>query len=313
MKTVKVILAMALGAASCQKSTEPGSAPATGSAAPSAPAAPAPAPAAAAQPADLASLFPGKAPKFPPPLTPLSFKSTDDDAKKALPQGPNERIKLNQFGGDIGLENVVLWANDDASKAWTRGVQLRIKKPVEEVKAKMTAAWGAPHETKKKEFIWVNPPEGLEAILKSASDGSEVDYYPIMDWQAFLGTGKGFGFEKEKPLVGMTPEEVEKTYPMEYNPDPDKKRMMLIFPSLPYNDGGVQVQLDATSGKVTAYQFSLDFDNTPDQGQLVKDMNARVSEKWGKPVKKWLNYRTFGKKPAITVTVNPTQLVFSLK
>jgi hypothetical protein len=310
MKNAKVIIALALVVAGCDKK-ESGTAPATGNAPPGAPAAPTPAPAAAAKSADLASLFPGKAPKLPPPFTPLGFQTTDDDAKKLLPEGPNKRLKLEQFGEDSGVE---LWANDTESKAWARSVQLRIKKPVEEIKAKVTAAWGSPQPNKSKGWVWINLADGIQATLKSAIDGTEVVYEPVMDWQAFLGNGKGFGFEKDKPLFGMSPDEVEKTYALEYYPNADKKRMMLNFPELPYSDNSVtKVMVDVDGGKVKSYQITLDFDGNAEPAKVAQQINALVTEKWGKPSKKWLNYRNFGKKPTITVTANPAQFVFSVK
>jgi hypothetical protein len=311
MRNVKAILALVLLTASCDKSKESGTAPAPGSAAPGAPTAPASAPAAAAKSADLATLFPGKAPKLPPPFTPLGFQSSDDDAKKLLPEGPNKRLSLDQFGDAAGVE---LWANDVNSKAWARSVQLRIKSPVDQIKPKLEAAWGAPQPNKSKHAVWINLADGIQATLKSTIDGAEVFYEPVMDWQAFLGDGKGFGFEKDRPLLGMSPDAVEKAYAIEYYPSDDKKRMMLNFPQLPYSDNSTtKVMVDVDGGKVKSYQATLDFDGGPEPAKVAEQINARITQKWGKPSKKWLNYRNFGKKPTITVTANPAQYAFSVK
>jgi hypothetical protein len=178
----------------------------------------------------------------------------------------------------------------------------------------MTAAWGPSLPNKEKNSVWINQADGIEATLKKAYDGSEILYGPILDWQAFLGTGKGFGFEKDKPLYGMSADEIEKTYPLEYYPSEDKKRLMLNFPPLAYSQSGyTKVMVDVDGGKVKSYQITIDLDGHPEAAKLIEQINARITEKWGKPTKKWLNYRNFGKKPTITVTQNPEQFVFSAK
>jgi hypothetical protein len=212
-----------------------------------------------------------------------------------------------------------MYAGDDK-----RILTMRYSAPGKETRALATAAWGKPtttKETSRDVSVWFNPEAKVRAKLESSDYASLTlqTYVPVAE---FLGSDKaGPAFQKDHPLIGMTPADVRKHYAAnvleksaeqnaatmaaiqkfagtKVNLGPSTDSMDLVYPPTEYGAYETKVHLYFNKGKVNRYTFDIAFEPFPQQKE---DVLALTTKTYGKPK----TAKEFGK-PVFVFRKSPT-------
>ena len=226
------------------------------------------------------ALFSGPKVTFPPPAAKLSLGMPEAAAKAAAPD-----LFAAKYGYKVpGFKGVELTVQITDGLVYQ--IYLKLDEPIEKVSAWMEKKWGKPRVSKNSigspELYFDSPDVGLRAKLEKYADTSSMlRYYTVMSKEQLLGTDpKLWGFEKA-PLIGMSQDDVLKTYAA-YRPTPrkdDPESIVLNFPALTTTEYGSSVDVRVKAGKVTGYSMSI---NTGGDADTDAAVAARLDALFGK-------------------------------
>jgi len=195
---------------------------------------------------------------FPAPIAKLAIGMTEADAKAAVPDlQPEKFVEAPDYEG---LETFVRITDGRVAQ-----VSAAIKKqPCDAVQAWLTKKWGAPLEltnsSGKKLAHYDSATAGLRAMVEERGGGScQLNYARVATTEQLLGTDpKLFGFEKTA-LIGMTQEDLMKTY-ADAMPKPradDPNSITISLPALTTSEYANHADVRLKDGKVTGYTLSI--------------------------------------------------------
>jgi hypothetical protein len=253
---------------------------------------------------DPATLFTGDKVTLPAVYGALTLGMTQDEAKKAMPNLPEDgTIETEEFP-DLRFNSDF----DDDSKKLTR---VYFSLPKADAIKFVTAKWGEPKKGTDlgKEVLWWFNPEGnlRVSVADSFSEGEAyvefTAYWPV---KQLLGEGKEIAFAKDAPLLGLTAAELEAKYPTWIKKESEAeakqnqediaklageeaKAIMgkptasidLEYPPTEWAKYWTPVHLSwSDEGKIERYWFGIDFEPHP----AAKDeLMAFFKAKWGEP------------------------------
>lgn len=275
---------------------------------------PASAPAPSKPKKPVAELFSPKAPTFPAIFNGVTPGMTVDEARKKIPaldkdlsfDLPDYDARARLYAGD---DKRILTMSFSAGK---------------ESMALATAAWGKPLLIKETgdPRVWFNP-EAKVRVKLEPTDYASVTFQTYVPAAEFLGSDKaGPAFQKDHPLIGMTPADVRKHYAANVletsaeqnaatlqaaqkfagtNADlgASKATVDLVYPPTEYESYEMKVNLHFNKGKVDSYRFDIAYRPFPQQKE---DVLALMKKTYGEPKKaKDLGHPilVFRKKPTI--------------
>jgi len=249
---------------------------------------PAPAPTATSQSADTAApaepapdlatvLLSSPKPTHPEPYKGIAPGATRADVAAAIPD----------LDGDVVAKDVqsrtratIRWSREDET---VESLYMLIGHP--DAKALAEQHWGPGTEAVTSggsEFVWFNPEAKLRAVMKPQRDGVSIHIEPYEPVATFLGTGEALGFAEEKPLIGMTLDELRAAYPAQVEGD-DEKSVHLDFAPTDHGEHFTRVNMRFDGkGRVESYYFPLAFRRQPD---AMDDYRKMLVDKWGEPKK----------------------------
>jgi hypothetical protein len=264
----------------------------------------------------VAELFSPKAPTFPAFFNGVTPGMTVDEARKKIP-GLDKDLGFDLPDYDTHAR---LHANDDK-----RILTMHFSAGKESM-ALATAAWGKPTQLKETgdPNAWFNPEAKVRAKLEPSGYAS-VELQTYVPAAEFIGSDKGGpAFQKDHPLIGMTPADVRKHYAanvLETSADKNaatlaaaqkfagtkadlgasKATVDLVYPPTEYESYEMKVYLHFEKGKVDRYNFGIAFRPFPQQKE---DVLALMKKTYGEPKKvKDLGdtYLVFRKKPTVKI------------
>lgn len=165
-------------------------------------------------------------------------------------------------------------------------IYMKLAEPFDKVSAWMEKKWGKPRMSKNSigspEYYFDSPDVGLRAKLEKYADTSSMlRFDPVIAKEHFLGSDpKQWGFETA-PLLGMTQDDLLKTYAA-YRPTPrkdDEGSIVLGFPPFTTTEYGSSVDVRVKDGKVTGYSMSI---NSGGDAETDAAIAARLEQLFGK-------------------------------
>ncbi|MGN6106095.1 MAG: hypothetical protein ACTHU0_13390 [Kofleriaceae bacterium] len=257
-------------------------------------AAPTAAPPAAKATAD--SLF-GASIGLPAPATKLELGMTRDEATAAAPEVLGEKYGYRL--PDVEGVKISVDISDKSSRVYA--VRVETPLPVDDLVAKLTAKWGKPRSVDGSHY-WNDGKLRVKAAAMASK--SQLTFQSALAFDALLGTEKErFGFE-QKPLIGMTREEIATTYARWTVIDgssPDTVQFSLPHTEISEYTGTVVSKL--AGGKVTGYTLSLSYDWEPSSKDKLA---ARLADRFGAP-KTRDSYVEFAGPPKVTADLRDDQ------
>jgi hypothetical protein len=259
---------------------------------------PASAPAPSKSKKPLTELFSAKAPTFPAFFNGVTPGMKVEEAQKRIP-GLDKDLRFELPDYDTGAS---LFANDDKrilTMSFSAGQQAL---------ALATAAWGKPtiiKESGRDTNVWLNPEAKVRAKVES-SPYSGVTLQAYIPAAELLGSNKaGPAFQKDHPLIGMTPNDVRKHYGTnvletsaaknaatlaaaqrfagtKVDLGASKESVDLVYPPTEYGSFETKVNLYFDKGKVHRYTFGVDYEAFPQQ---KADVLALMKKTYGEPKK----------------------------
>ena len=229
-----------------------------------------------AAPKPAADLFPGPKVSLPTPVAKLALDMPEAEAKAAAP---------DLFAAKYGYEpQKGVEINAQIEKGRLYQIYVEIDEPYETVRGWLDKKWFPPRETKNSignPVVYYDSPDvGLRATLEKSASNSMLRYYRVVSLEQLLGKdGKQWGFETT-PLIGMTQDELMKTYAA-YHPTPrddDPGSIMLAFPPLTTSEYGSHASVRVKDGKVTGYTLSI---STGGDAAADAAVVARIEQMFG--------------------------------
>lgn len=253
---------------------------------------------------DPATLFAGDKVTMPPTYGALKLGMTQAEAKAAMAELPEDGTIKSEAYADI-------WFNTDFDDDTTKLSRVYFSLPKADAIKFATEKWGAPQEgtdLDAKVQWWFNPADNLRASIgDSFSEGeAHVEFSSYMPLAQFIGEGKEIAFEKDAPLLGLTPADLDAKYPKWVKKESvedakksqediaklageDAKALMgkptasidLEYPPTEWAKYWTNVHLSWTDeGKLERFWFGIDFEPHP----AAKDeIFALFKKKWGEP------------------------------
>jgi hypothetical protein len=252
-----------------------------------------------------AMLFVGDAVTLPPTYGALKLGMTQAEGKAAMADLPEDgTIKSEAYEG--------IWFNTDFDDDTTKLDRVYFNMPKADAVKAATEKWGPPQEgtdsLDAKLLYWFNPAENLRVSIGDSYTEGEAQiefthYWPVAQ---LIGEGKELAFEKDAPLLGLTPAELEAKYPkwIKKESEDDAKKSQediaklagedvkalmgkptasidLEYPPTEWGSYWTPVHLSWTDeGKLERFWFGIDFDGHP----AAKDeIFALFTKKWGEP------------------------------
>ncbi|PRP99611.1 hypothetical protein [Enhygromyxa salina] len=253
---------------------------------------------------DPATLFTGDKVTMPSTYGALKLGMTQAEAKTAMADLPEDGTIKSESYPDI-------WFNTGFDDETTKLTRVYFNLPKADAIKFATEKWGAPQEgtdLDAKVLWWFNPADNLRvSIGDSYSDGEAhiefTHYWPITQ---LIGEGKELAFEKDAPLLGLTPADLDAKYAtwVKKESEEDAKKSQediaklageeakalmgkptasidLEYPPTEWGKYWTPVHLSWTDeGKIDRFWFGLDFEPHP----AAKDqIFALFKQKWGEP------------------------------
>jgi hypothetical protein len=253
---------------------------------------------------DPATLFAGDKVTLPTVYGALKLGMTQDEAKAAMADLPEDgTIKTEAYDG--------IWFNTDFDDDTTKLTRVYFNLPKADAIKFATEKWGAPKEGTdlgKPVQWWFNGADNLRvSIGDSFSEGEAhvefTSYWPVTQ---LIGEGKEIAFEKDAPLLGLTPADLDAKYAVwvKKESEEDAKKSQediaklageeakvlmgkptasidLEYPPTEWGKYWTPVHLSWTDdGKIERFWFGIDFESHP----AAKDeIFALFKAKWGEP------------------------------
>ncbi|MBA3463518.1 MAG: hypothetical protein H0T46_26415 [Deltaproteobacteria bacterium] len=215
----------------------------------------------------------------------VKIKERSDDIEVRLPATPY---------ADDSTTQVILHQNDDNTirsyGVWFRTSDLMsgITWPQqrEEVIKQFDTLWG-PHkklkETLGEEYVWYDAKSGIRASARGEADNLgelDVSYVRYLPLASFWGApGPLWGFEKEKRLIGQTPDEVAAAYGAAYKSNGDSATIKLPPTDYESDSGVTTILMFFEGGKVREWRFNIPFES---YGPARAEYEAALDAKFGK-------------------------------
>lgn len=163
---------------------------------------------------DLAELFPGNAPTFPPQASKLTIGVGEEEAKTLVPDifgAKYMELMLPKFGKRVQISAAFYSAESEGK--WLRHVEVDV--PTEAGLAAITAQWGAPQTFEVHNFgseklethhVWFNPAASLRAITSPHGGYPDVTQVMVGEYlalESFIGKDGELG-AKKTPIIGSS-------------------------------------------------------------------------------------------------------------
>ncbi len=209
---------------------------------------------------DIKELFPKG--KVAPPAELASFIGAAFDEAKSNAKLP-------------GYKNVEYFLGNDAfDRTHVHTFKLDTNVKAAQLEPILTAAWGAP-KTDHTDTVWSDPAGGWEARLNSI--GTAVIYNPIQPLAKIFGDDKLWGFETDRPIIGMTTEEFKTAYASKFVPATSKG--IYEMKVLGTEVGRVSLDAREKNGKITGVHLYLDVTLDPSAADTIM---AALAKRFGK-------------------------------
>ncbi|KIG16000.1 hypothetical protein DB30_05054 [Enhygromyxa salina] len=251
-----------------------------------------------------ATLFTGDKVTLPAPFGALKLGMTQAEAKAAMADLPEDGTIKTESYPDI-------WFNTDFDDETTKLSRVYFNLAKADAIKFATEKWGAPQEgtdLDAKVQWWFNPADNLRVSISDSFTEGEAHveftyYWPVTQ---LIGEGKELAFEKDAPLLGLTPADLDAKYPKWVKKESaedaaksqediaklageDAKALMgkptasidLEYPPTEWGKYWTSVHLSWTDeGKLERFWFGIDFEPHP----AAKDeIFALFKKKWGEP------------------------------
>jgi hypothetical protein len=254
------------------------------------------------EPKDPATLIAGDKPTVPTVFKGLEPGMTVEEAKKKLPGLPEEdRIEDPEYDGMYFYAYIP--KDDDEIK------NLRAQLPKDKALDMVKAKWGEPVEGEdlgKPVHYWFNPETKIRASLKqSFGDDMDLEFEKYEPAAQLLGEGKDIAFLSKAPVLGASPEELEKAYGEWFYKETEeeaKKNKEAIdkfsggkTAGITTDKPSIRLELDppeyggnfmwvnfywTDDNKVRRYTFDLSYRQAPAKKDEIFDL---FKKKWGEP------------------------------
>ncbi|PRP92164.1 hypothetical protein ENSA5_51110 [Enhygromyxa salina] len=252
---------------------------------------------------DPATLFTGDKVTMAPVYGAIKLGMTQEEAKAAMPELPEDGTIKSEAYPEI-------WFNTDFDDETKKLSRVYFSLPKADAIKFATEKWGAPKEgtdLDKKVQWWFNPDDKLRvSIADSFTEGeAHVEFTSYEPMVQLLGEGKEIAFEKDAPLLGLTPADLDAKYAGFVKKEseeeakksqediaklaPEAKAVLgkpsasidLEYPPTEWAKYWTPVHLSwSDEGKIERFWFGIEFEPHP---PAKDEIFALLKKKWGEP------------------------------
>jgi hypothetical protein len=257
----------------------------------------APAPAAK----DPKELFTAKVPELPGPLAKLKFGMTEEEIKKAAPE-------VEAYGKSKEFKDTYLGYYVPDDKKALQSVRVVVEGDGVSLEKILVAAWGEPKRGTalgNPKLFWFNPEKEIRATIDTGyGKQNEVQFEPYLPAKKLLGEGKEKLGIETTPLLGATPEDLQKNYAQylevmtKEQAEEQRKRIEkmagqnldalgaagastnLDLPPTEFGSSFTRINPTIEGGKIVRFSVGIPFEPFP---PAKDEILALLKAKWGDP------------------------------